>query len=139
MYAIDVCAWRCVLPLTLLHWCSVDAVSIPAILESMGSRNESLAYDGLYQHWTPAGLGADGSEGFVVEARLKIPKSEILYIPTATEVLRDAWTKYLSMFIVVGFFLEKLCSYVYFHQIVETKMLVETVGSQQGVPHFKKF
>ena len=43
------------------------------------------------------------------------------------------------MFVVVGFFLEKSCSFVYFHQVVETKMMVETFGSQVGVPHFKRF
>jgi hypothetical protein len=118
---------------------STSEVVIPAVLEELGSRNSTIAFEPQFSHWQPSIAAADGSEGFTIRAKIKIPKSEVLYIPTASEVLRDAWTKYLSMFIVVGFFLEKLCSFVYFHQIVESKMLVESVGSQVGVPHFKKF
>lgn len=115
---------------------SVHGSTVAGVLSSVAGRNFTTAYEPLHQHWS---VGEAEGGDFVIEARIRIPQAEILYVPTATEVLRDAWTKYLAMFLVVGFFLEKLCSFVYFHQIVETKMLVETVGSQVGVPHFKKF
>lgn len=66
-----------------------------------------------------------------------MPVSDIVYIPKPMEVLLDGWVKYLSVFVVVGFFLEKLCSFVYFHQIIETKMLVDTVQTTRQ--NFKPF
>lgn len=111
---------------------------IRTILEQISARNLTMTYKPELTHWTPVVDSASAST-FTLTADIKIPTADIVYIPTAVEVLRDAWIKYLSMFVVVGFFLEKLCSFVYFHQIVETKMLVETVGSNVGVPHFKRF
>lgn len=111
---------------------------IRTILEQISERNLTMTYVPELTHWTPVVDSASAST-FTLTADIKIPTTDIVYIPTAVEVLRDAWIKYLSMFVLVGFFLEKLCSFVYFHQIVETKMLVETVGSNIGVPHFKRF
>jgi len=110
---------------------------IKTILAKAMGRNYTLAYEPQYNYW---GAKIDDLAGtFTLNAKLNIPTQDILYTPKPMEVLKDAWVKYLSMFVVVGFFLEKLCSFVYFHQLVETKMLVETVGSTTGVPHFKKF
>mmetsp|Transcript_18266 Transcript_18266/g.36532 ORF Transcript_18266/g.36532 Transcript_18266/m.36532 type:complete len:322 (+) Transcript_18266:156-1121(+) len=125
----------------LLHKDKVVGASdgdIRAILEKLSARNLTMVYEGDYSYWTPAPTSALSSV-FKFVADIKIPTMEVTYIPTAVEVLRNAWIQYLSMFVVVGFFLEKVCSFVYFHQIVETKMLVETVGSNVGVPHFKRF
>jgi hypothetical protein len=110
---------------------------VKTILEKVTGRNYTMVYEPQLAYW---GAKVDDLSGtFTLNAKLNIPTQDIVYVPKPMEVLKDAWVKYLSMFVVVGFFLEKLCSFVYFHQLVETKMLVETVGSTVGVPHFKKF
>mmetsp|Transcript_4228 Transcript_4228/g.8561 ORF Transcript_4228/g.8561 Transcript_4228/m.8561 type:complete len:321 (+) Transcript_4228:173-1135(+) len=110
---------------------------IKTILEKVTGRNYTMTFEPQFAYWGPKLDNLAGT--FTLKAKLNIPTQDILYTPKPMEVLKDAWIKYLSMFVVVGFFLEKLCSFVYFHQLVETKMLVETMGSQSGVPHFKKF
>ncbi len=111
-------------------------IYISDLLPTVAARNYTQIFTNTHSYWTPATTNTDR---FSIKTNIKIPVSDVLYIPAATEVLRNAWVTYVSIFIVTAFFLEKLCSFVYFHQIVDTKMLVETVGSNVGVPHFKKF
>jgi len=96
-------------------------------------------YDQHHDYWGWDLSGTAESSTFEFKADIRFDEEEIIYIPTALVVLRDAWVKYLAMFVIVGFFLERWASFVYFHQIVETKMMVETFGSQTGVPNFKRF
>jgi hypothetical protein len=114
---------------------------IKTILASYSNRNFTTTLSQQFELWgrhTPSVIPMTTYQ-FNMTAKIKFPQQEILYIPAALEVVRGAWVAYLSMFVVVGFFLEKLSSFVYFHQIVETKMLVETMSSQTGAPHHKRF
>ena len=97
-----------------------------------GIRNFDALMDGALER----GLG--GASEFVLTGGSAGGLSTFLHLDRAAARLAGAPTRVTGA-PVVGFFLEKLCSFVYFHQIVETKMLVVTVGSQVGVPHFKKF
>ena len=48
-------------------------------------------------------------------------------------MLKDAWIKYLALFVVVKYLLEKLCAFVFYNQLVDTTMRVETAQHRSGV------
>jgi transmembrane protein 231 len=64
---------------------------------------------------------------------MRIPEADVRYTPTASEVLKDAWVKYLAIFVVVKYLLEKLCAFVFYNQLVDTVMRVETAQDRSGV------
>lgn len=48
---------------------------------------------------------------------IDIPTQDISYIPTFSDVIKDAWIKYLSVFILLCVLLRQLCSIVYSNQM----------------------
>jgi len=48
---------------------------------------------------------------------IDIPTQEITYIPTFSDIMKDAWIKYVSIFVLVCLLLRQLCSVVYYHQM----------------------
>ena len=64
---------------------------------------------------------------------LRVPQQDVLYTPTASEVLKDAWLKYLAIFVVVKYLLEFFASFVAYNQLVDTTMRVETPHEREGV------
>lgn len=48
---------------------------------------------------------------------IDIPTQEISFIPTFSDVIKDAWIKYLSIFILLCLLLRELCSFVYRNQM----------------------
>merc|ERR1711988_1517805 len=84
-------------------------------------------FNSMYAVWSPsAGRLSDGAaSSFNVSVTVRVPYVDVLYTPTVTEVLKAAWVKYASMFFVVLFLLDKLCSFAFYNQLVETEMHVE--------------
>lgn len=83
--------------------------------------------DNTYMVWTPRVGNADnGRPAFNLTLSLRIPAANVLYTPTASEVLKDAWIKYLSLFVVIAYILHQLCSFVFHNQLVDTEVTVET-------------
>ena len=64
---------------------------------------------------------------------MRVPDQDIYYTPTASEVLKDAWIKYLALFVVTKYLLEYFCSFVFYNQLVDTPMRVETPHEREGV------
>jgi len=77
---------------------------------------------------------------------LRVPVADVLYTPTATEVLKEAWIKcvpvflsffrgvfslpsllsrYLSVFVVLYLLLDRLCAFVFYFQLLPTTMAVD--------------
>eukprot|EP00632_Arachnochrysis_sp_CCMP2950_P014664 CAMPEP_0185695460 /NCGR_PEP_ID=MMETSP1164-20130828/4537_1 /TAXON_ID=1104430 /ORGANISM="Chrysoreinhardia sp, Strain CCMP2950" /LENGTH=334 /DNA_ID=CAMNT_0028362319 /DNA_START=1 /DNA_END=1005 /DNA_ORIENTATION=+ len=110
---------------------------LPRLLASYRARNTTMDFRSFYEVWSPSGAveGADvdqSSSHFNLTLNLRIPTADVLYTPTASEVLKDAWIKYLSIFVVVAFLLDRLCAFVFYYQLVETTMRVETSHSRHG-------
>ncbi|KAH8070865.1 hypothetical protein JL721_4780 [Aureococcus anophagefferens] len=110
---------------------------MPNIFYGYRNRNNTMDYHELYKVWSPAPPPIDGPFGVREEFNftmvMRIPEMEILYTPTASEVLKDAWIKYLALFVVVKYLLEKLCAFVFYNQLVDTTMRVETAQHRSGV------
>ena len=110
---------------------------MPNIFYGYRNRNNTMDYHELYKVWSPAPPPIDGPFGVREEFNftmvMRIPEMEILYTPTASEVLKDAWIKYLALFVVVKYLLEKLCAFVFYNQLVDTTMRVETPHEREGV------
>ena len=88
-----------------------------------------------YEVWSPTIAASDSEQGgrFNLTLNLRIPTSEVLYTPTASEVLKDAWVKYLALFLVVLYLADQFSALVFFYQLVETTVLVETPHNKRGV------
>ena len=72
-------------------------------------------------------------ETFNLTMVMRVPQADVLYTPTASEVFKDAWVKYLAIFVVVKYLLEYFCSFVAYNQLVDTTMRVETAADKDGV------
>jgi len=113
----------------------VDAVeaSIPRILEAYAARNVTQVFRPSYLVWHPtteaqpanAGPGGAGARVFNVTATVRVPIERVSYTPQISEVLLDGWVKYFAMLVVVGYVLNKLLSFIYFNQLMETRVFVD--------------
>jgi transmembrane protein 231 len=119
------------------HELTLEETLMPNIFYGYRNRNNTMDYHELYKVWSPAPPPIDGPFGVREEFNftmvMRIPEMEILYTPTASEVLKDAWIKYLALFVVVKYLLEKLCAFVFYNQLVDTTMRVETAQHRSGV------
>ena len=118
------------------HEIHLDETLLPNIIYGYRNRNYTMDYDQQYSVWSPAPPPMDQYgvfEEFNLTMVMRIPEMDVLYTPTASEVLKDAWLKYLALFVVVKYLLEKLCSFVFYNQLVETTMRVEVAQDRTGV------
>jgi len=82
--------------------------------------------DAVWSSETRSGVSSlveeDERSTFRVRATVRVPVQEVMYSPTVTEVLRDAWTKYLARLVVVWYLLGKVNSFLFANQIVESSV-----------------
>jgi hypothetical protein len=50
--------------------------------------------------------------------KIKVPQQEISYIPPLMEVLKDAWVKYVSVFVLCWLLLERVKSFAFRQHLV---------------------
>ena len=55
---------------------------------------------------------------YSLKMKIRIPEQEVVYIPTLTEVLKDAWVKYLSVVILCWFVVDRIKSFVFGHHLL---------------------
>ena len=48
---------------------------------------------------------------------IDVPTQEVCFIPTFSDVIKDAWIKYLSLFFLISILLRQLCGVVYSNQM----------------------
>lgn len=108
---------------------------LPSLLQAYCDRNHTTEFASRYSVWSPStGRLTDGSPtSFNMSATLRIPVADVLYTPTVTEVLKAAWIKYASMFVIVIYLLDKLLSFTFYNQLVECDMHVEMPLQRDGV------
>jgi transmembrane protein 231 len=63
-------------------------------------------------------LGSASDRRFYLKMKIGVPEQEIVYIPTLMEVLKDAWVKYLSVFILCWLLLDRLKSFAFAHHLL---------------------
>ena len=118
------------------HKIKLQETLLPNIIFGYRNRNNTLDYQQTYKVWTPS-PGVPDNHGayanFNLTFVLRVPQQDILYTPTASEVLKDAWLKYLAIFVVVKYLLEFFASFVAYNQLVDTTMRVETPHEREGV------
>ena len=118
------------------HRLQIEETLLPNIFYGYRNRNNTFDFDQLYSVWTPLpqGITMGGVyQEFNLTMVMRIPEADVRYTPTASEVLKDAWVKYLAIFVVVKYLLEKLCAFVFYNQLVDTVMRVETAQDRSGV------
>jgi len=118
------------------HKIKLQETLLPNIIFGYRNRNNTLDYQQTYKVWTPS-PGVPDNHGayanFNLTMVLRVPQQDILYTPTASEVLKDAWLKYLAIFVVVKYLLEFFASFVAYNQLVDTTMRIETPHERDGV------
>lgn len=93
------------------------------ILEAYSTRAYKTDYEELYPYWKSRKSDNDfdrpfnDGKIFNFTAVIHYPVQEVRYIPTISEVLKDAWIKYLSLAVIVGYCLKSISSFVFFHQM----------------------
>lgn len=63
-------------------------------------------------------LGATSNRSYRLRIKIKVPQQEISYIPPLMEVLKDAWVKYVSVFVLCWLLLERVKSFAFRQHLV---------------------
>jgi len=98
------------------------------LLSTYRARNLTMDLTNTYQVWSPL-LGNNQDYRFNFSLNVRVPLADVLYTPKATEVLQDAWIKYLSIFVVVYLLLDRLLSFVFFFQLLPTTTTIDTTDT----------
>lgn len=116
----------------------------PNLIGKYRERNFTTNIDNTYAMWggmSPAPNDATDLSGrsFNFTMNLRYPESEIIYTPTVSEVLFDAWVRYLALLVVVVYLLDAFLYFVYYHQLVHTQQYSEVQSSVQQVGGLSRF
>lgn len=116
-----------------------DQTDLAKLLAAYTMRNTTMDFAPRYTVWTPTHGPPTTTENspvphyaFNLTIDMRVPQGDVLYTPTATEVLKHAWVKYLAMLVVVVYLLDKLCSFIFYNQLVDTTMCVELPDDKRG-------
>jgi len=115
---------------------SFEQVQLPRLLAASAARNYTAEFVEQYSVWSPSlGASTNSPESYTFNFTLdmRIPPADVEYTPTATEVLKAAWIRYLSLFVVVVYLLDKVAAFIFYNQLFDTTMTVETAESKAGV------
>ena len=89
-------------------------------MEKFANRqNQITKYEELYATTKRSYMNDEEPQKFYnLTLRINIPNyQEILYKPGIIEVTYNAWIRYLSLIIIVGYLLHKICSFVFHYQM----------------------
>ena len=97
----------------------IDVSVIKNIVEKYSRRlYANVRMDNILSLWSRAMDTSSTNDGqFNFTLTINIPEQGVRYIPKAADVLKDAWIKYLSLFVVVSYLLRSFCSFVFNHQM----------------------
>ena len=60
----------------------------------------------------------DENRRYSFKMKIRIPEQDVVYIPTLTEVLKDAWVKYVSVAILCWLVVDRVKSFVFAHHLI---------------------
>jgi hypothetical protein len=61
---------------------------------------------------------------------MRVPEQPLWYTPNASEVLKWAWMQYISFFVLIGWLLFRLNSYVFRHQLLPSYPVADIVNEK---------
>jgi transmembrane protein 231 len=117
----------------------VEKSNLEHILNKYESRTISTDYMERFRSWKTdvSSIGQEHIDGrnsesndeerrFHFEITIEIPKmQEIVYIPGIVETLKEAWIRYVSIFVVVRLLVQSLQRFAFTYQLVKTKMKID--------------
>lgn len=130
---------------TFLPWknggAGAQLADVASLLSRYRARNFTTELNTRHTLWSgaaPATGLADGSaSSFNLTATIRLPEQSVLYTPGVSEVLFDAWIRYLALLVVVVFFVDLLASFVFHHQLVDAHVHDESAPAGNGRARFK--
>ncbi len=107
---------------------STEQALLSTIVQKSVERNLSIALERPMVSWMPTVPISNDGGGLItptlnVTLVLRINQQDILYSPPVSEVIQQGWIKYLAVFLVVWYLIDKLCSFVFWNQLVETRVI----------------
>lgn len=110
---------------------SARDVSIAHIMGRNNARNLSMVYESRYadvpRRASSVADDAAALNYFNSSIVVRFPVQPIRYTPTVSMVIKNAWIQYISFFIVVGFLLFRLNSFVFRHKLLHTHSTADIV------------
>jgi hypothetical protein len=98
---------------------------VPGVLmRKYSARNITTTLRGDYVWWRASATPYDATAArpsFNLTATLRFPLTRVSYIPDVAEVLKNAWIQYLAMLVLVAFLVDRLLSFVCYHQVRQTR------------------
>lgn len=91
----------------------IQKTDIVHTMERFSRRTYVAQFQPDYNSWTNNG----DINIFNLTMVVNIPRQEIHFVPKAVDVLKEAWVKYLSLFVIVNFVVRACFSFIYSHQM----------------------
>jgi len=86
----------------------VRETNIHSIMEKHSRRSNIMRISYADLIWT-----SRQQKSFNLTASIDVPLQQIRYIPNSWDILKDAWIKYLSMLIIVAYFIRSFCGFLF--------------------------
>lgn len=87
------------------------------IFSSYQQRNVSTRFECDYPIWL---TGRGSGQPFIIQGTIYYPEETIVYIPGFWQVIKFGWIQYLSVLVLFVFLMERVKTFVYENQIVNT-------------------
>mmetsp|Transcript_4148 Transcript_4148/g.8100 ORF Transcript_4148/g.8100 Transcript_4148/m.8100 type:complete len:318 (-) Transcript_4148:27-980(-) len=94
--------------------------SVPALMRSVSSRNDSVVLDPATHAWEARPTACGGDCSFTVALTVRIPAEKVLYVPPFIEVAKFSWIQFVSTLIFLLLFTRPLLNFVIDNQVVQS-------------------
>ncbi len=103
---------------------SSEQALLSTIVQKSLERNLTVALENPMVSWRPTvPISPLKTPTLSVTLVLRINQQDVLYTPPVIEVVQQGWIQYLAVFLVVWYLIDKLCSFVFWNQLVETRVI----------------
>jgi hypothetical protein len=109
--------------------------NVGSILNKYKERDVATDYIERFPRWTSEDNSYETKDTenedeltkkFEIDITIEIPKMQtIVYVPSLTEVLTEAWIRYLSFLIITGFCVKRFLEFVFTKNIIKASQSVE--------------
>ncbi len=109
---------------------SAQESNIKSIVERYESRDIATHYMERFSLWGGHGLVSNqGKDGiFDLKITIDIPKLQnVVFIPTLSHALLEAWMRYLSLLVIAVFLLRKFLFFIYTNQLLRSHIIIDKV------------
>ena len=99
---------------------SIKQSNVHALLEKSSKMRHLMKYDQLYVTSQRAFNDNDSTmeQFYNFTLHMNVPNNqEIWHKPGIIEVLYHAWIRYISLLVIVGYLIQKICSFIFYYQM----------------------